>query len=365
MSSMVIEATEEVRSKMKDSVSSDGNSITKSLENIEDKEDEVDQEQPMNGSSSSNSTVEENERNKSSTGVRQYVRSKTPRLRWTPDLHLRFVHAVERLGGQERATPKQVLQMMNIKGLSIAHVKSHLQMFRSKKIDDQGQVINDRRHLMGSWDHNIHNPRQLDHMLQGFTHRLASNYSDASWTTSHMSLAHSLCNGRENNVRDRLRYYASLAERNFAGSSSERKTSLSTNFLVRNEPNSMTTSRLHADQFQLRYLQHSCQPLLEQRLRESSYISQSNARREHMKSLNNADTTICRITQEERNMTAKRKVEDCDLDLNLSLNVRPGRSSDWTKGLGEEDTDINLSLSLLPPSKKGKNSIDLNNLQAE
>lgn len=51
------------------------------------------------GGSSSNSTIEENE-NKSSS-VRPYVRSKTPRLRWTHDLHLRFVQAVERLGGQE------------------------------------------------------------------------------------------------------------------------------------------------------------------------------------------------------------------------------------------------------------------------
>ena len=33
--------------------------------------------------------------------VRQYIRSKMPRLRWTPELHLSFVHAIGRLGGQE------------------------------------------------------------------------------------------------------------------------------------------------------------------------------------------------------------------------------------------------------------------------
>ncbi|MBA0748167.1 hypothetical protein Gogos_005015 [Gossypium gossypioides] len=33
--------------------------------------------------------------------VRPYVRSKMPRLRWTPDLHQCFVHAVERLGGED------------------------------------------------------------------------------------------------------------------------------------------------------------------------------------------------------------------------------------------------------------------------
>lgn len=61
-------------------------------------EDESKQNTNNNGGSSSNSTVEENDKKGS---VRPYVRSKLPRLRWTPDLHLRFLHAVQRLGGQE------------------------------------------------------------------------------------------------------------------------------------------------------------------------------------------------------------------------------------------------------------------------
>ncbi|KAE9602954.1 hypothetical protein Lal_00050003 [Lupinus albus] len=127
--------------------SEDNNDNDEACNEVKGDEENDEKVKENEGTSSNNRSITSSKEigNERRSGVRQYVRSKMPRLRWTHDLHLSFVHAIERLGGQERATPKLVLQLMNVRGLSIAHVKSHLQMYRSKKLDETGQVLSQYR----------------------------------------------------------------------------------------------------------------------------------------------------------------------------------------------------------------------------
>ncbi|EFH59990.1 hypothetical protein ARALYDRAFT_899405 [Arabidopsis lyrata subsp. lyrata] len=56
-----------------------------------------------------------------------YTSDEKARLRWSRDLHDCFVTAVEKLGGPDKATPKSVKETMEVEGIALHHVKSHLQ----------------------------------------------------------------------------------------------------------------------------------------------------------------------------------------------------------------------------------------------
>ncbi|CAO2823969.1 unnamed protein product [Amaranthus hypochondriacus] len=85
------------------------------------------------------SSMNSNERNNSSSMCVQndsglvLTTDPKPRLRWTVELHERFVDAVTQLGGPDKATPKTIMRVMGVKGLTLYHLKSHLQKFRLGK----------------------------------------------------------------------------------------------------------------------------------------------------------------------------------------------------------------------------------------
>ncbi|XP_022014537.1 putative two-component response regulator ARR13 [Helianthus annuus] len=69
-----------------------------------------------------------------SSSTRRRVEKKT-KVRWTKDLHKKFLEAVGKLG-IDKAVPKKIVELMKVDGLTRDHVASHLQKYRilSKKI---------------------------------------------------------------------------------------------------------------------------------------------------------------------------------------------------------------------------------------
>ncbi|CAI9760218.1 unnamed protein product [Fraxinus pennsylvanica] len=74
-----------------------------------------------------------------------------PRLRWTADLHERFVDAVTQLGGASKATPKAIMRTMAVKGLTLFHLKSHLQKYRLGKQSGKDFGDSSKEGLSGSY----------------------------------------------------------------------------------------------------------------------------------------------------------------------------------------------------------------------
>ncbi|KAF3633311.1 Two-component response regulator ARR10 [Capsicum annuum] len=54
---------------------------------------------------------------------------KKARVLWSPELHEKFIQAINQLGG-DKAVPQKILKLMNVPGLEREHVASHLQKYR-------------------------------------------------------------------------------------------------------------------------------------------------------------------------------------------------------------------------------------------
>ncbi|KAK1380837.1 hypothetical protein POM88_027581 [Heracleum sosnowskyi] len=107
--------------------------------------------------------------------------SKKPRLTWTPDLHKKFLNALNTLG-EQGAKPKTILRLMNEPNLTPGQVNSHFQNYRNGK----RQSLNLQETTSPVMPAVLHEA-PLNIVMEGQTYATASSNTTAAPNSVHYS----------------------------------------------------------------------------------------------------------------------------------------------------------------------------------
>ncbi|EMS62450.1 Two-component response regulator ARR1 [Triticum urartu] len=94
---------------------------------VGDSGDKATSDTEVHDKDSKDATEKDTDKDKDKEGQSQPPNNRKPRRCWAPELHRRFLQALQQLGGSHVATPKQIRELMKVDGLTNDEVKSHLQ----------------------------------------------------------------------------------------------------------------------------------------------------------------------------------------------------------------------------------------------
>ncbi|XP_074276091.1 transcription activator GLK2 [Silene latifolia] len=118
---------EEVEIESKKNTSSESDSVT-----LVNSSSFIEKERCHKKHRSSNNKIRSNDNNSNNHNNSSNHGKRKTKVDWTPELHRRFVQAVEQLG-VDKAVPSRILELMGIDCLTRHNIASHLQKYRSHR----------------------------------------------------------------------------------------------------------------------------------------------------------------------------------------------------------------------------------------